>query len=88
MQMRFCPGYHIARQCDRRCADCAHVVIDDVPDHFASLIPVPGEGDLLPVLGYGRVERLKITRTGQGTAKMLPDVTQFKEEANNHVFQS
>ena len=72
MQIRFCPGYHIARQCNRHCVDCAYVIVSDVPDHFASLIPVPGDGDLLPVLGYGRLESLKIIRTSVDAGKPLP----------------
>ena len=72
MQIRFCPGYHIARQCNRHCADCAYVILSDVPDHFASLIPVPGDGELLPVLGYGRLESLKTVRAKVDAGKPLP----------------
>ena len=72
MQVRFCPGYHIARQCNRHCADCAHIIIDDIPDHFASLIPARRDGDLAPVLGYGRIESLKIIRTRADAGKPLP----------------
>ena len=61
MQIRFCPGYHIARQCNRRCAYCTHIIIRDIPDGLTSLIPAPG--DLAPVLGQGRVDCLKITPT-------------------------
>ena len=72
MQIRFCPGYHIARQCNRHCVDCAYVIVSDVPGHFASLIPVPGDGDLLPVLGYGRLESLKIIGPRADGEKTFP----------------
>ena len=72
MQVRFCPGYHIARQCNRHCADCAHIIVSDIPDYFAPLIPAHRDSDLAPVLGYGRTESLKIIRTGVDAEKALP----------------
>jgi len=35
MKTRFCPGYHVARTCDRRCVTCKHVIVQDLslPEH-------------------------------------------------------
>ena len=57
MKVRFCPGYSVARSCDRRCATCKHVVIRNLP---SGLAPSVRRGQLLPVIGRGAVEELKV----------------------------
>jgi hypothetical protein len=71
---RFCPGYHVARTCDGRCAACKHVILRDLPPpgHLVMLqvlcecldFPYPQRrrrGQRLPVAGRGVLE-LKMIR--------------------------
>ena len=60
MKARFCPGYHVARTCDARCATCKHVIVRDLPDGSC---PPRRRGQRLPVEGRMVVEELKITDT-------------------------
>ena len=61
-KMRFCPGYHVARTCDGRCATCKHVVVRDLPPGLHS---PRRRGQRLPVLGWGVLEEFKVIRPGK-----------------------
>ena len=79
-KMRFCPGYHVARTCDGRCATCKHVIVRDLPPRghlvmiqaFCAWLDLPfsypqrrRRGQRLPVLGWGVLEEFKVIRPGK-----------------------
>jgi len=66
MKARFCPGYHVARTCDGRCATCKHVILLELPPPGQSVTLPAGCALLdspLPVLwfrdGPERIDPLK-----------------------------
>jgi hypothetical protein len=57
LKARFCPGYSVARSCDRRCALCKHVIVEDLPRW---LVPPTLPGQCLPVRGRGTLEDVRV----------------------------